>query len=164
MTRCTSLAHPRHKTCLFRSAIFLTVWPPGYQLMYQHCGTICSVGALIIHVPCMQSFPGKPYGRGPADQHIGRSEEESSVVNARDVENAQDKHISGCWENVVSGSQSRNKRNLDDTLPTLFGRRNTPARTHIGQKNQEKIEQVHLDRRKVVQTRTHPPYPSMCKW
>jgi len=32
----------------------LTVWPPGYQLMHQRCGAICSIGALIIHVSCMQ--------------------------------------------------------------------------------------------------------------
>jgi len=32
----------------------LTEWPPWYQLVHQVSGAICSVGALSIHVSCMQ--------------------------------------------------------------------------------------------------------------
>ena len=74
----------------------------------------------------------RQYGPSPAGQHIGRNEKESSVVNARDIENAQNKHVPGCWGDVVTGSPNRNRRNLDDTLPTLFGRWNTLAKTYRG--------------------------------
>ena len=43
----------------------LTVWLPRYQLMHQCCGAICSMGALSIHVPCMQFFLGNPNPNGP---------------------------------------------------------------------------------------------------
>jgi len=74
------------------------------------------------------------------------------------------KRVPGCWEDVIAGLPNRNRRNLDDTLPTLFGQWNTPARALKGQKNQEKFEQVHLDRWKFVQAWVHPPYPGVCKW
>ena len=32
----------------------LTECPPGYQLVHQIYGAICSTSALSIHVPCMQ--------------------------------------------------------------------------------------------------------------
>jgi len=32
----------------------LTEWPPGYQLVHQVSGAICSAGALSIHMSCMQ--------------------------------------------------------------------------------------------------------------
>jgi len=43
----------------------LTKWSPRYQLMHQCCGTIYSLGALSIHVPCMQSTLGNPNSNGP---------------------------------------------------------------------------------------------------
>jgi len=61
---CTSLAQLRHKTCLFWSATSLREWSSGYQLIYQHCGAIRSVGALSIHVSCMQSTHGNPNPTG----------------------------------------------------------------------------------------------------
>ena len=52
----------------------------------------------------------RQYGRGPADQHIGRSEEESSVANVRDVQNTQDKRIPGCWGNVDRFTKSKQEK------------------------------------------------------
>ena len=42
----------------------LTEWSPRYQLMHQPCGAIYSMGALSIHVPCMQSSLGNPNPNG----------------------------------------------------------------------------------------------------
>jgi len=55
----------QHKTCLFWSAKSLTVWLLGYQFMYQRCRAISSMGALSIHVSCMQSILGNPNPNGP---------------------------------------------------------------------------------------------------
>ena len=65
-------------------------------------------------------------GRNPARWHFGRDkEEESSIVNTGDDENAQNKQVSGCWSDSVACLPGRIRGNLDDSLPALLGRRRT---------------------------------------
>jgi len=48
-------------------------------------------------------------------------EEESSVTDSEDTENAQDKHISSAWGRIIAGLPGRRRRNLDDALQALPG-------------------------------------------
>jgi len=88
----------------------------------------------------------------------------SLVVDSRNVETAQNKHVCDIKGRVNARLPSWRRRNLDDTLPTLLGWWDTLAGTHRAQSSQGKFEQIHLDWQGFVQTRVYSPYPDICKW